>query len=72
MKRRVIGALLSFVLVLSGCSIRQLDSTDQTNENTAAASDHKVSSSSAEDILARLTLDQKAAQMVQGASFRKI
>lgn len=69
MKRRVIGVLLTFVLVLSGCSVRQIDNTDKTNENTAAASDNKVSSTSAENILARLTLDQKAAQMVQGAVY---
>lgn len=69
MKRRVIGVLLTFVLVLSGCSVRQIDNTDKTNENTAAASDNKISSTSAEDILARLTLDQKAAQMVQGAVY---
>lgn len=69
MKRRVIGVLLTFVLVLSGCSVRQIDNTDKTNENTAAASDNKVSSTSAEDILARLTLDQKTAQMVQGAVY---
>ena len=69
MKRRVIGVLLTFVLVLSGCSVRQIDNSDKTNENTAAAPDNKVSSTSAEDILARLTLDQKAAQMVQGAVY---
>jgi beta-glucosidase-like glycosyl hydrolase len=69
MKRRVIGVLLTFILVLSGCSVRQIDNTDKTNENTAATSDNKVSSTSAEDILARLTLDQKAAQMVQGAVY---
>ncbi len=69
MKRRVIGVLLTFVLVLSGCSVRQIDNTDKTSENTAAASDNKVSSTSAEDILTRLTLDQKAAQMVQGAVY---
>lgn len=69
MKRRVIGVLLTFVLVLSGCSVRQIDNTDKTSGNTAAASDNKVSSTSAEDILTRLTLDQKAAQMVQGAVY---
>ena len=69
MKRRLTGILLAFVLVLSGCSGRQPDNTDKTNENTAAASDSKESSTSVEGVLARLTLDQKAAQMVQGAVY---
>lgn len=63
MKRRLIGILLTFVLVLSGCGGRQ------PNENTDSTSDNKISSTSVEDILARLTLDQKAAQMVQGAVY---
>ncbi len=69
MKRGLTGILLTFVLVLSGCSGRQPDNTDKTNENTAAASDSKGISTSVEGVLARLTLDQKAAQMVQGAVY---
>lgn len=76
MKRRLVGILLTFILVLSGCSMRQPDDTDKTNEksdgtneNIAVTSDNKVNSTSVEDILERLTLDQKAAQMVQGAVY---
>ncbi len=69
MKRRLAGILLAFVLVLSGCSGRQSDNTDKANKNTAAASDSKESSTSVEGVLARLTLGQKAAQMVQGAVY---
>ena len=99
MKRRLIGILLTLVLILSGCSGRQTDNTDKTNENvtatsgnnvgddntagndntenndtaesndTAVNSDNQIYSTSVEDILARLTLEQKAAQMVQGAVY---
>ncbi len=69
MKRRLIGIILTFVLALSGCSVRPPENTDKTKESTAATVDHKGNSTSVEDILARLTLDQKAAQMVQGAVY---
>ncbi|MFT4144323.1 MAG: glycoside hydrolase family 3 protein [Mobilitalea sp.] len=73
MKRRLIGVLLTLILVLSGCSGRQSDNKDNINEN-ATVSDkpviqNEVRSTEVEDILARLTLDQKAAQMVQGAVY---
>lgn len=58
------------VLILTGCSVKQVDSTNKTVENTTAAFDHRGSSTSVDDILARLTLDQKAAQMVQGAVYK--
>ncbi|RKD30282.1 glycoside hydrolase family 3 protein [Lacrimispora algidixylanolytica] len=70
MKRRNIGILLTFVLILTGCSVKQVDNTNKTAESTTAASDHKGSNTSVDDILARLTLDQKAAQMVQGAVYK--
>lgn len=70
MKRRNIGILLTFVLILTGCSGKQVDNTNITAESTAATSDNKGSSTSVDDILARLTLDQKAAQMVQGAVYK--
>ncbi len=68
MKRRLIGILLTFIMILSACSGRQPESMDKTNDETTAAA-NKISSTSVEDIFARLTLDQKAAQMVQGAVF---
>jgi beta-glucosidase len=49
--------------------VRPPENTDKTKESTAATVDHKGNSTSVEDILARLTLDQKAAQMVQGAVY---
>lgn len=69
MKRRCIGIFLTFALALSGCSGGKPDNTVKMNGNTAAASDSKGSNASGENILARLTLDQKAAQMVQGAVY---
>lgn len=70
MKRRNIGIILAFVLILTGCSVKQVDNTNKTAESTTGASDHKGNSTSVDDILARLTLDQKAAQMVQGAVYK--
>ncbi len=69
MRRRLTGVLLTFVLVLSGCSGKQSASVEHTSENTADTSNDGGSSASVDDILARLTLDQKAAQMVQGAVY---
>jgi beta-glucosidase len=50
--------------------VKQVDNTNKTAESTTGASDHKGNSTSVDDILARLTLDQKAAQMVQGAVYK--
>ncbi len=86
MKRSLIGILLIFVLVLSGCIGKQPVSTNKTNQDASdtsgnivsgddansrddETSNNKISITSVEDILAGLTLDQKAAQMVQGAVY---
>lgn len=83
MKRKIIGIFLVLILILSGCSGKQSDTTADPGDTSAATSnntvytetsgkgstDNKVNSTSVEDILARLTLDQKAAQMVQGAVY---
>lgn len=69
MKRRFIGVFLMLSLILSGCAGKQVNSGETTIESTAVASDNKENSTSVDDILARLTLDQKAAQMVQGAIY---
>jgi beta-glucosidase len=83
MKRRIMGLFLGFVLVLSGCSMNQdinteklngnteklNENTKNLNESTTESIEDKVSSTSVEDILLRLTLDQKAAQMIQGAVY---
>lgn len=69
MKRRFIGVFLMLSLILSGCTGKQVNSGETTIESTAVASDNKENSTSVDDILARLTLDQKAAQMVQGAIY---
>ncbi|HHV31116.1 MAG TPA: glycoside hydrolase family 3 protein [Clostridiales bacterium] len=61
--------LLALVLVLSGCSGKQPNNTDKPHDNTVVTSENRVSSISVEDTLARLTLDQKAAQMVQGSVY---
>jgi beta-glucosidase len=50
--------------------VKQVDNTNKTAESTTGASDHKGNSTSVDDILARLTLDQKVAQMVQGAVYK--
>ncbi len=83
MKQRLIGILFVLILILSGCSGKQPVNTVSPSDNTAATPGSNVSnetsnqsstapkesSTSVEDILARLTLDQKAAQMVQGAVY---
>ncbi len=75
MRRRLIGILMVCILLLSGCGGRQVDNTEKGAENAPVTSDskgnsdYKESTTSVEDILARLTLDQKAAQMVQGAVY---
>lgn len=83
MKQRLIGIFLALILILSGCSGKlpadAVDSSDNTattsgsnisNDNSDQTSTApKGSSTSVEDILARLSLDQKAAQMVQGAVY---
>ena len=62
LKRKFLGMLLTFALALSGCSGGNPGKTDKTTHNN-------IGTSSVEDILAALTLDQKAAQMVQGAVY---
>ncbi len=69
LKHRLFGILLILVLVLSGCNGSKSGASDKISGNTAAISDTVVNSTSVEDILKRLTLDQKAAQMVQGAIY---
>lgn len=69
MIKRKLMVLLALVLVLSGCSGKQPNNTDKPHDNTVVTSENRVSSISVEDTLARLTLDQKAAQMVQGAVY---
>ncbi len=69
MKHKKIGILLAFVLLLSACGGRQSESTVRVQDGTFAASDNEGSSTSVEEILSKLTLDQKAAQMVQGAIY---
>jgi len=67
--KRKLMVLLALVLVLSGCSGKQPNNTDKPHDNTVVTSENRVSSISVEDTLARLTLDQKAAQMVQGSVY---
>lgn len=69
MRGGVTGVCLTFMLALTGCMGAQTNNVGQTEVSTSAESDSKISSTSVEDILGRLTLDQKAAQMVQGAVY---
>ncbi len=62
MKRKIIVLLLAVCLIFTGYSM------EQTNISNAKTKEVK-SSSSVKEILAKLTLDQKAAQMVQGAVY---
>lgn len=62
MKQRLVGVLLTFVMLLTGCNGGTLLNTNHENEN--AIGNQKVSK-----LLSQLTLDQKAAQMVQGAVY---
>ncbi len=69
MRGGVTGVCLTFMLALTGCMGVQTDNAGQTAVSTSADSNNNISSTSVEDILGRLTLDQKAAQMVQGAVY---
>lgn len=83
MKQRLIGIFLALILILSGCSGKLPADAVDSSDNTATTSGSNISndtsdqtstapkgsSTSVEDILARLSLDQKAAQMVQGAVY---
>nr|WP_314463202.1 glycoside hydrolase family 3 protein [uncultured Clostridium sp.] len=69
MRGGVTGVCLTFMLALTGCMGVQTDNVGQTEVSMSAESSNKISSTSVEDILGRLTLDQKAAQMVQGAVY---
>ena len=76
MKRRLIVLLLAVCLIFSGCSTKQTNNSNvetvkEKAKNTNVKKEEVVeANSSVEEILARLTLDQKAAQMVQGAVYR--
>ncbi|GLB28109.1 beta-glucosidase [Lacrimispora amygdalina] len=69
MRGGVTGVCLTFMLALTGCMGVQTNNVGQTEVSMSAESDSKISNTSVEDILGRLTLDQKAAQMVQGAVY---
>lgn len=67
MKRRIITLLFAVILVVTGCSTKQADNTTKDSNTPVIA--NAGSNESVDAILARLTLDQKAAQMVQGAVY---
>ncbi|WP_349670709.1 glycoside hydrolase family 3 protein [Lacrimispora sp.] len=69
MRSGVTGACLVFMMVLSGCVGNQTSNVSRTEVSTSAETESKTDSKSVENILNRLTLDQKAAQMVQGAVY---
>lgn len=62
MKQRLIGVLLALALALTGCNGSPIFSANHSNNDTIG--NEKVSK-----LLSQLTLDQKAAQMVQGAVY---
>lgn len=63
----MIALLIAVILVVTGCSTKQADNA--TNDTNTAATANGGNNESIETIMARLTLDQKAAQMVQGAVY---
>ncbi|MBE5992135.1 MAG: glycoside hydrolase family 3 protein [Paenibacillaceae bacterium] len=69
MRSGVTGACLVIMMVLSGCVGTQTSNASRTEVSTSAETENKTDSKSVENILNRLTLDQKAAQMVQGAVY---
>ena len=69
MRSSVTGACLVFMMVLSGCAGTQTSNVCRTEVSTTAETEDSTDSKSVENILNRLTLDQKAAQMVQGAVY---
>ena len=69
MRSSVTGACLIFMMVLSGCAGTQTSNVSPTEVSTSAETENETDSKSVENILNRLTLDQKAAQMVQGAVY---
>ncbi len=69
MRSSVTGACLVFMMVLSGCAGTQTSNVCRTEVSTTAETEDSTDSKSVENIMNRLTLDQKAAQMVQGAVY---
>lgn len=70
MKQRLIALFMILCLVFTGCSKPVDDKDTQTNtKDTATPKVSQTDVKSVEDIVAGLTLDQKAAQMVQGAVY---
>lgn len=69
MRSSVTGACLVFMMVLSGCAGTKTSNVIPTEVSTSAETENETDSKSVENILNRLTLDQKAAQMVQGAVY---
>lgn len=71
MKRKLIGLMIAVILVITGCGAQQKENTllSKDSGTVTSAAENTGSKESVEDIVARLTLDQKAAQMVQGAVY---
>jgi len=64
MRRRVIALLFAVILVVTGCN-----STASKVSESKSSTESAESNQSVEAIMARLTIEQKAAQMVQGAVY---
>ena len=65
MKRRVIALLFAVILVVTGCN----NTTASKDSESKSATENAASNETVEAIMARLTIEQKAAQMVQGAVY---
>jgi len=65
MKRRIIALLFAVILVVTGCN----NTTASKDGDSKSSTESIGSNETVEAIMARLTIDQKAAQMVQGAVY---
>ncbi|SEW24025.1 glycoside hydrolase family 3 protein [[Clostridium] fimetarium] len=65
MKRRVIALLFAVILVVTGCNSTAVSKDGESKSSTG----NTGSNETVEAIMARLTIEQKAAQMVQGAVY---
>lgn len=68
-QKRIIALLLAATLVLTACAPKAPEASDETGGVSKEADTEKYKGMTPEEVVSALTLDQKAAQMVEGAFY---